>query len=76
MGREAHETRPAGLLGPLQRFDGLFDLAFGVEAAVDLQADPPQVHVVQVGLLHPLLEARLELLRRPPLLEAAFPDVP
>jgi hypothetical protein len=40
------------------------------------QADPPEIDVIETRFLHAFVQTLLELLGRPPLLEAALLDVP
>ncbi len=50
--------------------------ALAVLAAIDQQAYPPQVDVLQAGLFHAHFESLLQLFARAPLLKSAFPDMP
>ena len=73
---DADKTGASGFLGPIEGRDRIFDLGVGMLAAFGEQAYPPQVNVVKAGLFHALIETFLELFGGPPLLKAAFPDMP
>ncbi|SPE33885.1 hypothetical protein SBA2_810032 [Acidobacteriia bacterium SbA2] len=63
--RDAGESRFARLLPPFERRHHVFDFPLGVFRGLLHHGEPPQVDVLQSGLLQAVVHALLELVERP-----------